>query len=71
MEATEGKILIDGVDLSKVGLTDLRSRLSKFQLLLDERLLMEFTAIIPRVYLHPPQIGTPPLIVLYRGPDDP
>ncbi|KAF9788298.1 multidrug resistance-associated ABC transporter [Thelephora terrestris] len=28
VEATEGKILIDGVDLSEVGLTDLRSRLT-------------------------------------------
>ena len=33
VEATEGKIMIDGVDLSEVGLTDLRSRLSAFQLL--------------------------------------
>jgi len=28
VEATEGRILIDGVDISKIGLTDLRSRLT-------------------------------------------
>ena len=28
MEAAEGRILIDGVDTSKIGLTDLRSRLT-------------------------------------------
>lgn len=28
MEATEGKILIDGVDISKIGLTDLRSKIT-------------------------------------------
>lgn len=31
VEATEGRIVIDGIDLSKVGLTDLRSRLSTCQ----------------------------------------
>lgn len=28
VEATEGQIVIDGLDISKVGLTDLRSRLT-------------------------------------------
>lgn len=28
VEATEGRILVDGVDISGVGLTDLRSRLT-------------------------------------------
>jgi ABC-type multidrug transport system fused ATPase/permease subunit len=28
VEATQGRILIDGVDTSKIGLTDLRSRLT-------------------------------------------
>jgi len=35
VEATEGKITIDGVDIAKTGLTDLRSRLT----------------IIPRAYI--------------------
>jgi len=30
VEATEGKITIDGADVTKIGLTDLRSRLSEF-----------------------------------------
>lgn len=37
VEATEGRIVIDGVDISTIGLTDLRSRLT----------------IIPRSYLPP------------------
>jgi energy-coupling factor transporter ATP-binding protein EcfA2 len=36
VEATEGRILVDGVDTSKIGLTDLRSRLT----------------IIPRMLIH-------------------
>lgn len=28
VEATEGKIVIDGVDISKIGLTDLRSKIT-------------------------------------------
>lgn len=28
MEATQGRILVDGIDTSKIGLTDLRSRLT-------------------------------------------
>ena len=37
VEPTEGRILIDGVDTSKIGLTDLRSRMT----------------IIPRMLIHP------------------
>ena len=37
MEATEGRILVDGIDTSQIGLTDLRSRLT----------------IIPRTLIHP------------------
>ena len=36
VEPTEGRILVDGVDTSKIGLTDLRSRLT----------------IIPRMLIH-------------------
>lgn len=28
VEATEGRILVDGMDIAKIGLTDLRSRLT-------------------------------------------
>jgi ABC-type multidrug transport system fused ATPase/permease subunit len=28
VEASEGKVSIDGIDISKIGLTDLRSRLT-------------------------------------------
>jgi ATP-binding cassette, subfamily C (CFTR/MRP), member 1 len=30
IEAASGKIIIDGVDISKLGLFDLRSKMSKF-----------------------------------------
>lgn len=54
MEATEGGILIDGVDLSKVGLADLRSRLSELLTPFPNpgQMLIDFAAIIPRQYLR-------------------
>lgn len=35
VEATEGRIVIDGLDLAKIGLSDLRSRLSACMFLSD------------------------------------
>jgi len=44
VEATKGRILVDGVDIAKVGLTDLRSRLT----------------IIPRTCCYMGIVGRPP-----------
>lgn len=48
VEATEGRIVIDGTDISNVGLTDLRSRLSTCLQLSDVTYVDLSLAIIPR-----------------------
>lgn len=53
VEVTEGKILVDRVDLSKVGLMGLCSKLSEFSISSDhEQMQIEFMAVIPCYFFH-------------------
>lgn len=70
VEATEGKIVIDGTDLAKIGLTDLRSRLSTspISFLWWDTDSIPSIAIIPRQCCQSQHFS--PELTSHRGPDD-